>query len=41
MDSFEIKEIVEIYISNYLMPKDDLGDGRRIATRRHFRPDHG
>ncbi len=28
MDSFEIKEIVEIYISNYLMPKDDLGDGQ-------------
>ncbi len=36
----EIEEIVEVYISNYLMPKDDLGDALHLAIASFHKMDY-
>jgi len=36
----EIEEIVEVYISNYLMPKDDLGDALHLAVASFHKVDY-
>ena len=37
--NFEIEEIVEVYISNFLMPKDDLGDALHLAIASYHKMD--
>lgn len=34
-----IQEIVDVYISNYLMPKDHLGDALHLAIASHHKMD--
>ena len=36
----EIEEIVEVYISNYLMPKDELGDALHLAIASFHKVDY-
>ncbi len=36
----EIEEIVEVYISNYLMPKDELGDALHLAIASFYKVDY-
>ncbi len=36
----EIEEIVEVYISNYLMPKDELGDALHLAVASFHKVDY-
>lgn len=35
-----IEEIVEVYISNFVMPKDNLGDALHLATASYFKMDY-
>lgn len=37
--NFVIEEIVEVYISNFLMPKDDLGDALHLAIASYHKMD--
>ncbi|MCC5847294.1 MAG: type II toxin-antitoxin system VapC family toxin [Verrucomicrobia bacterium] len=37
--NWEIEEIVEVYISNYLMPKDELGDALHLAIASYHKMD--
>ena len=37
--NYSIEEIVEVYISNYLMPKDDLGDALHLAIASYYKMD--
>jgi predicted nucleic acid-binding protein len=37
--TWEIEEIVEVYISNYLMPKDELGDALHLAIASYHKID--
>ncbi len=36
----EIEEIVEVYISNYLMPKDVVGDALHLAIASFYKTDY-
>jgi len=38
--NYSIEEIVEVYISNYLMPKDDLGDALHLAIASYHKIDY-
>lgn len=37
--NYSIQEIVEVYISNYLMPNDDLGDALHLAIASYYKMD--
>lgn len=36
----EIEEIVEVYIANYLMPKDVVGDALHLAIASYYKTDY-
>jgi predicted nucleic acid-binding protein len=36
----DIREIVEVYISHYLMPKDELGDALHLAVASFYKMDY-
>ncbi len=36
----EIREIVEVYIAHYLMPKDELGDALHLAVASYHKMDY-
>jgi predicted nucleic acid-binding protein len=37
--NYSIEEIVDVYIANYLMPKDDLGDALHLAIASYYKMD--